>query len=72
MDSLCLVARGPLASGDLYVSESPEGKDLSVKVLEVMHHHGSKALSRSAACQLSRGDGKVSVGSCLSAARHIF
>ncbi|KAF8271095.1 hypothetical protein EI94DRAFT_1721330 [Lactarius quietus] len=60
LDSLYLVAHGPLASGDLYVSESPEVKDMSVKVFA--HHRGSKALSRAAACQLSRGDGQVGVG----------
>lgn len=60
MDSLYLVAHGPLASGELYVSESPVGKDVSVKVF--VHHRGPKALSRAAACQLSRGDGQVGVG----------
>jgi hypothetical protein len=73
MNSLYLVAHGPLASGDLYVSESTEGKDVSVKVF--VHHRGSKALSRSAACQLSRGEGKVGVGifvRWLLSARHIF
>jgi hypothetical protein len=60
MDTLYLVSHGSLAAGDLYVSESPEGKDVSVKVF--VHHRGSKALSRAAACQLSRGDGQVGVG----------
>ena len=60
MDSLYLVSHGPLASGDLYVTESPEGKDVSVKVF--VHHRGSKALSRATACQLSRGDGQFGVG----------
>ncbi|KAF8270932.1 hypothetical protein EI94DRAFT_1569526 [Lactarius quietus] len=60
LDSLYLVAHGPLASGDLYVSESPEVKDVSIKVFA--HHRGSKALARAAACQLSRGDGQVGVG----------
>lgn len=60
MDSLYLVAHGRLASGDLYISESPEVKDVSVKVF--VHHRGSKALSRAAACQLSRGDGRAGVG----------
>jgi hypothetical protein len=60
MDTLYFVAHGPLASGNLYVSESTEVKDVSVKVF--VHHRGSKALSRSAACQLSRGKGQVGVG----------
>lgn len=60
MNTLYLVSRGPLASGKLYVSESPEGKDVSVKVL--VNHRGSKALSRATVCQLSRGDGQVGVG----------
>ena len=60
MDSLYLVAHGPLASGDLYVSESPKVKDVSVKVY--VHHRGWKALSRAAACQLNRGDGQAGVG----------
>ena len=60
MDTLYLVSRSPLASGKLYVSESPEGKDVSVKVL--VNHRGSKALSRATVCQLSRGDGQVGVG----------
>ena len=60
MDALYLVSHGPLASGDLYVSESPEGEDVSVKVF--VHHRGLKALSRATACQLSRGGGQVGVG----------
>ncbi|KAH9042745.1 hypothetical protein EDB85DRAFT_1916640 [Lactarius pseudohatsudake] len=59
-DALYLVAHGALASGDLYVSESPEVKDVSVKVFA--HHRGSIALSRATVCQLSRGDGQVGVG----------
>ncbi|KAH9067777.1 hypothetical protein EDB87DRAFT_1678160 [Lactarius vividus] len=59
-DALYLVARGALASGDLYVSESPEVKDVYVKVF--VHHRGSIALSRATVCQLSRGDGQVGVG----------
>ncbi|KAI9441484.1 hypothetical protein H4582DRAFT_1810952 [Lactarius indigo] len=59
-DALYLVSHGALASGDLYVSESPEVKDVSVKVF--VHHRGSIALSRGTACQLSRGDGQVGVG----------
>jgi len=39
---------------------SPEGKDVTVKVF--VHHRGSKALSRAAACQLGRGDGQLGVG----------
>jgi hypothetical protein len=73
MDTLYLVSHGSLAAGDLYVSESPEGKDVSVKVF--VHHRGSKALSRAAACQLSRGDGQVGVGifvRWLLSARQIF
>ncbi|KAH9047285.1 hypothetical protein EDB84DRAFT_1462114 [Lactarius hengduanensis] len=59
-DALYLIAHGALASGDLYVSESPEVKDVSVKVFA--HHRGSIALSRATVCQLSRGDGQVGVG----------
>ena len=59
-DTLYFVANGALAAGDLYVSESPEGKDMSVKVF--VHHRGSIALSRATVCQLSRGNRQVGVG----------
>jgi hypothetical protein len=42
------------------VSESREGKDISVKVF--IHHRGSNARSRVAVCQLDRGEGQVGVG----------
>ena len=72
-DALYLIARGALASGDLYVSESPEGKDVSVKVF--VNYRGSNALSRGTVCQLSRGNRQVGVGifvSWLMSARQII
>jgi hypothetical protein len=60
IDSFYLVSHGAHASGDLYVTESRKGKDISVKVF--IHHRGSNALSRATVCQLSRGDGQVGVG----------
>jgi len=42
------------------VSESRKGEDISAKVF--VRHRDSKALTRAAVCQLSRGDGQVGVG----------
>ncbi len=72
-DTLYFVANGALAAGDLYVSESPEGKDVSVKVF--VNYRGSNALSRGTVCQLSRGNRQVGVGifvSWLMSARQII
>ncbi|KAI0300461.1 hypothetical protein B0F90DRAFT_1723111 [Multifurca ochricompacta] len=54
------VAHGVLASGDLYVRESYEAKDISVKVF--MRHRGAEVLSRATICQLSRDDGQIGIG----------
>ncbi len=73
INSLYLVSRGPPASGDLYVSESPKRSDVSVKVF--VHHLNSRALSRATVCQLSRGDGQVGLGifvRLLMSARQIY
>ena len=60
IDTLYLVSHGARASGNLYVTESRQGRDISVKVF--VNHRGSNALSHAATCQLSRGDGQVGVG----------
>ncbi|KAI0002406.1 hypothetical protein BJV74DRAFT_815652 [Russula compacta] len=59
-DALYLVARGALASGNLYVSESHEGSDVSVRVF--VHHRDAESLSRASVCRLRRDGGQMGVG----------
>jgi len=58
---LYLISRGARASGTLYVSESREAKDVSVKVF-VNHHPGPGTLSHTSVCQLSQDGGQMGVG----------
>jgi hypothetical protein len=59
-DGLYLTTRGAFSSGNLYVSESNETKDISVKVF--VHHHGVRSFTRASVCRLSRDDGQIGVG----------
>lgn len=59
-DGIYFTARGAFESGQLYVGESSEAKDVSVKVF--VHHHGAGSLARAAICRLSREDGQIGVG----------
>ncbi|KAI0256051.1 hypothetical protein BJV78DRAFT_1118294 [Lactifluus subvellereus] len=59
-DGIYFAARGAFESGKLYVGESSEAKDVSVKVF--VHHHGTGSLARAAVCRLSRDDGQIGVG----------
>ena len=59
-DALYLTARGALASGNLYVSVSHEGSDVSIRVF--VHHRDGESLSRASVCRLGRDSGQIGVG----------
>ncbi|KAI9511484.1 hypothetical protein F5148DRAFT_1373789 [Russula earlei] len=68
-DALYLIARGALASGNLYVSESRATENVSVTVF--VNRRGAEALSRASVCRLSRKGGEAGVGVFAPRKRHI-
>ena len=58
--ALYFIARGTMKSGDLYVSESHDAKDVSVTVF--VHHRNEDTLAHTSVCRLSREGGQMGVG----------